>query len=228
MNDLNHVAIIMDGNGRWAESRNKPRVYGHYCGTKKILEIIIASIKNKIRNISFFAFSVENWQRPKKEVDYLLKLLVENLNVNSKAVKRFMELGVRIKIIGFRDNLSENICNIIDKVEKITENNSNINVNIFFNYSGVADINNAFKISMCDSSKKINIKEYLLTKDIPNVDLLIRTSGEQRISNFMLYEIAYSEIIFEKTLWPDYGKKIFTDNIKEYNNRNRKFGKICD
>lgn len=228
MNNLNHVAFIMDGNGRWAKLRNMPRTYGHYCGVKVIGNIIEESIKNEINNISFFAFSVENWNRPKNEINYLLKLLFLNIKINSNSFKKLMEQGVKLKIIGFRNNISKTICDAMDKVEELTKNNNVINVNIFFNYSGTFDIENAFKTMIDTNSISRNAKDYLLTKDLPNVDLLIRTSGENRISNFMLYEIAYAEIIFEKVLWPDYDIKIFSNNLKEYNNRNRKFGNVCD
>lgn len=226
MNNLNHIAFIMDGNGRWAKARNMPRTYGHSCGVKVIGNIIEKAIESKIENISFFAFSIENWSRPKKEINYLLKLLLSNINIDSNGIKKLIQQGVKLKIIGFRNNLSKIICNSIDKVEALTKNNDVINVNIFFNYSGIADIESAFKKMISRNCGSENIKDYLLTKDLPNVDLLIRTSGENRISNFMLYELAYSEIIFENTLWPDYNIKIFSNNLKEYNNRNRKFGKV--
>lgn len=219
-NNLNHIAFIMDGNGRWAKQINKPRTYGHKQGVKVIPEIIEACVIKKIAHVSFFAFSTENWNRPKAEVDFLMKLI--SINCNKDLINKINELDYKINWIGFEDNLSPNLIKKLNNVVEKTKNNKKITVNIFFNYSGTKDIENAFKIK----NDKNNIKENLLTKDLPPVDLLIRTGNEKRISNFCLYDLSYSEIIFESSYWPEYNKDLLEINLKEYNNRSRRFGKI--
>lgn len=227
-NSLNHVAFIMDGNGRWAKSQNKSRTYGHKKGVEVIQTVVRQATSLKIPFISFFAFSTENWNRPLYEVKFLLKLL--NGYLTKKTINTLIKDNIKVKWIGFEDNMSKNIVKKIRYIEKSTENMTGITVCIFFNYGGTQDIENAIKLMLKNENKKDinNIKNYLLTKDLPPIDLLIRTSGEKRISNFALYDIAYSEIIFEPTLWPAYTKEIFLDNINEYNNRNRRFGKVDD
>lgn len=223
---LSHIAFIMDGNGRWATKRKKERTFGHINGIKVIPEIVKTAIKNDIKYISFFAFSIENWNRPKNEVSFLFKLAFKYLS--KKYLKKLNDLKIKFKWIGFEENISKKMLNMIKFFEKETEQNDSICVNIFFNYSGKLDIENSIKIAIKDINKynDINVKDYLLTKDLPEIDLLIRTGGEERISNFTLYDLAYSEIIFEKTLWPDYSSDIFLDNIDNYYSRNRRFGEI--
>lgn len=225
---LNHVAFIMDGNGRWAKLRNKKRTYGHMKGAEIIKTVVQEAMNLKIPFISFFAFSTENWSRPTAEVNFLLKLL--NGYLTKKTINSLIENNVKVKWIGFEKNISKSLIKKIKNVEKSTENLTGITACIFFNYGGTQDIENALDLMTKNKGKKNikNIKKYLLTKDLPPIDLLIRTSGEKRISNFALYDLAYSEIIFEPTLWPDYTKKIFLSNINEYNNRNRRFGNLDD
>lgn len=224
MNNLSHVAFIMDGNGRWAKKKNKARIFGHEHGVKVIPDIVKYAQENKIPYLSFFAFSTENWNRSKQEVDFLLKLFSTFLT--KKNVKKLNELNIKVKWIGFKDKMPSKLLEKIEMFEKETSANTSIQVNLFFNYSGIKDIDEAIKKIDFNSDKNNGIKQYLLTKDLPPIDLLIRTSGEERISNFALYDLAYSEIIFEKTLWPDYTKEVFSNNINQYNNRNRRFGKI--
>lgn len=222
---LSHVAFIMDGNGRWATERNKKRTFGHFNGVKVIPNIIKTAIENDIEYISFFAFSIENWNRPKEEVNFLFKLALKYLS--KKNLEKIKKHGIRFKWIGLEENIPQKMINNIKFFEKETELNPKICVNIFFNYSGVKDINNAINIIIKNNINEVtNIKKYLLTKDLPEIDLLIRTGGEERISNFALYDLAYSEIIFEKTLWPNYTKDIFINNLKNYYERNRRFGEI--
>lgn len=223
-NQLLHVSFIMDGNGRWAKKQNKPRIFGHSKGMNVIPEIVECAIENRIKFISFFAFSTENWDRSKKEVDFLLNLFFKFFT--KKNLKKVNDKNIKLKWIGFIDKMPSKILKKISEFEQATRNNDGIQVNLFFNYSGTKDINKAIEFISKNNIKTDNIKEYLLTKDLPPIDLLIRTSGEERISNFTLYDLAYSEIIFEKTLWPDYSKYIFLENINEYNKRNRRFGKI--
>lgn len=224
MSFLSHVAIIMDGNGRWAKKQNKSRSFGHIAGVKVISEIISAANENKIKHLSLFAFSTENWNRPKEEIKTLIDLFFKNFSL--KNIKKLNQNNIKMRWIGLTDNLNLKILQSINKVEKETKNNNGLNVNIFFNYSGISDIENAFILAKKDNFKHTSIKNYMLTKDLPPVDLLIRTSGEKRISNFMLYDIAYAEIIFEDTLWPDYNKTLFSNNLEEYNRRTRRFGGI--
>ncbi|MDE5553248.1 MAG: di-trans,poly-cis-decaprenylcistransferase [Malacoplasma sp.] len=225
---LNHVAFIMDGNGRWAKQRNKQRTYGHMKGVKIIQTIVKEAIGLKIPFVSFFAFSTENWNRPIAEVNFLLKLL--NGYLTKKTINSLIKNNVRVRWIGFEENISKNLVKKIKNIEMATEKMTGINVCIFFNYGGIQDIENALKLMLKNNQQNDlkNIKQYLLTKDLPPIDLLIRTSGEKRISNFALYDLAYTEIIFEPTLWPDYTKNVFLNNINEYNNRNRRFGNLDD
>lgn len=216
-----HVALIMDGNGRWAKKQGKPRIYGHSKGIKVIPEIVQKAKELNIDYISFFAFSTENWNRETKEVQYLFNLFSNFLK--GKNLKKIIEMDIRVKWIGFEEKMPKNILDKIYLFEKETKKCNSIQVNLFFNYSGVKDIEEANKKSIVN---KKNIKSNLLTSNLPPIDLLIRTSGEKRISNFALYDLAYSEIIFENTLWPDYKKEIFENNIFEYSKRERRFGMI--
>lgn len=224
-NSLNHIAFIMDGNGRWAKKRNKKRIFGHAQGVKVIPEIIKECINQNIEFVSFFAFSVENWNRPKEEVSFLMSLITKY--ATKKIVNDLNKMNAKVNWIGFSENLDKKILDAIKYVVNNTKQNNGINVNIFFNYSGTKDLNNAIKlVSNKKESEDINIKNYLLTSKLPPIDLLVRTGGEYRISNFALYDLAYSEIIIENTMWPDYNKQLLKNNINEYNNRHRRFGKI--
>ncbi|MDE6429101.1 MAG: di-trans,poly-cis-decaprenylcistransferase [Malacoplasma sp.] len=223
---LNHIAFIMDGNGRWAKQQNKPRVFGHAEGVKNILPIIEYCIKKEISQVSFFAFSIENWNRSKSEVNFLMKLFSKYLT--KKTILKMEELGIVGKWIGFENNLDNKMIQKIKKIEEISNNflNKKIQAIIFFNYSGIQEIINAIEKALIENpNNKINPINFLLTSQLLPIDLLVRTSGEQRISNFCLYNLAYSEIIFEKTYWPDYDIKILEKNINEYYLRDRRFGK---
>lgn len=224
-NSLNHIAFIMDGNGRWAKKRNKKRIFGHAQGVKVIPEIIKECINQNIEFVSFFAFGVENWNRPKEEVSFLMSLITKY--ATKKIVNDLNKMNAKVNWIGFSENLDKKILDAIKYVVNNTKQNNGINVNIFFNYSGTKDLNNAIKlVSNKKECEDINIKNYLLTSKLPPIDLLVRTGGEYRISNFALYDLAYSEIIIENTMWPDYNKQLLKNNINEYNNRHRRFGKI--
>ena len=222
-NKINHIAFIMDGNGRWATSKNLTRTQGHLEGAKKISKIILACQKNNINEISFFAFSTENWNRPKSEVAFLIKLLKKYLN--KKNLKWFIENDVRINFKGIND---KNTKHIIKDIKEFCNNTKDhkTQVNICFNYGAQDEIIHAIK-SLIKSKKTINKsnfeKELLISTP---VDLLIRTSGEKRISNFLLWQIAYAEIIFEPCYWPDYNEDILERNLKDYYNRDRRFGTI--
>ncbi len=214
LNKKINVAIIMDGNGRWAKSHNKPRTFGHKKGLETLKHLIkdIINTKMQIDWLSVFAFSTENWQRPKAEVNFLLKLFENSLN--KELIGDLNKQNIKFVWTGFKNKLSKKLVDKILVAQKSTKNNSGLKLNIVFNYSGLKDINQ-FK-----TTKK------LISSNIPNIDLLIRTSGEKRISNFLLCQLAYSEFVFEKTLWPDYTINILKKNIIEYKKRNRRFGKI--
>lgn len=223
-NKLKHIAFIMDGNGRWAKQRNKPRIYGHAEGVKNILQIIEVCIEKEIDEVSFFAFSTENWNRSQTEINFLLKLLLKYLT--NKTLDKMKELNIKGRWIGYETNLSPKLISKLKFIEnESSKYDSKITVNLFFNYSGKQEILDAISKAKNNSTEFIIPEDYLITKDILPIDLLVRTSGEKRISNFCLYKLAYSEIIFEKTYWPDYDPKKLIENIDEYYQRERRFGK---
>ena len=224
MNSLNHVAIIMDGNGRWGESRNKSRNFGHKEGLKNVEKIIFHCIKKNIKYLTLFAFSTENWKRPKNEIEYLFKLL-ENFLKNQ--IQDIQKNKIRLKVIGDK-KFSLKLNKLISKSEKITSKNKTIQVNLALNYGSKSEIVNSIKQL---NKKKLpvnesNISNYLYTKFIPDPDILIRTGNTKRLSNFLLWQIAYTEIFFVKKLWPDFNEKDFDKIIKNYKNLKRNFGSI--
>jgi len=218
-----HVAIIMDGNGRWAKKRGLPRNYGHQKGAENLLKIVRIANKMQIKYLTVFAFSTENWKRPQEEVKYLMDLPFQFLE---KTKKEFTDDNIRVKVIGTKDNLSEDLIKKIEEVESSTNHNTALTLIIAFNYGGKEEIIHAIKKIKNDNIDitEENFHNYLYTKDIPDVDLLIRTSGEYRISNFLLWQTAYSELYFTDVLWPDFDKKCFEEAINEYNKRERRFG----
>jgi undecaprenyl diphosphate synthase len=219
---LSHVAIIMDGNGRWARQKHKPRTYGHKVGAENIQNILEESIKQKIKFLTLFAFSCENWNRPKNEVEFILNLV--NKRMNDELLTYLNKNDICLRWIGFKDRIKKSIVNKIQKLERKTQNNKAITLVIAFNYGGQQDILQAAKSITRNNSQEFS--DHLLTSDIPFVDLLIRTGGEKRLSNFLLWQSAYAEIIFEPTYWPAYDKKHFINNILEYYGRHRRFGKL--
>lgn len=225
-----HIAIIMDGNGTWAKKRGLPRNLGHRKGTQTLINIVKYCQQIGIEYLTVFAFSTENWSRPKEEVDYLMKLPDLFLETYRKTMR---DNGVRFRVIGRKDNLDENLLKKIADVEEETKENSSIHFTLAFNYGGKDEILSATKkiaIDLKEAKIKMdNLNEnlfyqYLYTKDLPLVDLLIRTSNQIRISNFMLWQIAYSELYFTDTLWPDFKRKDLNKAIDEYQNRSRRFG----
>jgi len=227
-----HIAIIMDGNGRWAEKRGMPRTMGHREGSNNIRRIVNYCSSLGIKYLTVYAFSTENWNRPKSEVDTLMSLLEEYLK---KADKELKDKNVRIRIIGSMDRLSPSIRNEIKRVIKSTEKNTGLNFIIAFNYGGRDEILHAAqsvakdvrdgKISV-ESIDKDTFEKYLYTEGIPDPDLLIRTSGELRISNFLLWQLAYTEMWFTDVLWPDFREKHIDEAIESYQNRNRRYGGV--
>ena len=226
----NHIAIIMDGNGRWAKQRNKNRIYGHNQAKKSVKECVEYCVEHKIKFLSLFTFSTENWNRPKLEVKALMKLL--NIVIKDE-INHLIEQNIKIKVIGDISKIPKkteiNLKKAIDK----TKNNSGLTLILAINYSGKWDILNAIKKILIDKNQidlKIfndNIFEnYLTTANIPEPELIIRTSGEHRISNFYLWQAAYSELFFTDILWPDFNKKELNNAIFEFQNRDRRFGSL--
>ena len=224
MNPLNHVAIIMDGNGRWGLKYKNSRNAGHKAGLTVVENIIKESIKHKIKYLTLFAFSTENWKRPKKEVNYLFKLL-ENFLI--KRVDDFNKRNIKLKIIGAK-KFSKTLNKLLNTAEKKTSNNKKLQLNLALNYGSRSELINSFKL-IVKNKKKINernIENFLYTKNIPNPDLLIRTGNRQRLSNFLLWQISYSEIIFIKKLWPTFNKIDYRKIINNYKKIKRNFGGI--
>ena len=227
MNQINHVAIIMDGNGRWALKRNKSRNYGHQEGLKNISSLIDFAKKNKIKFLTLFVFSLDNWKRSKKEVDFLFGLLEKFLDKN---INELVKKKIKIKSIGERKKISKKLFNKIKKVEKLSSINYDITVNLAFNYSSKIEIIESFKKSI-KQKKRISvdfIKNNLYTKNIPDPELLIRTGGQNRLSDFMLWQMSYTELFFLKKLWPDFNANDFKKILNEYRKIKRNFGSIND
>ena len=224
MNPLNHVAIIMDGNGRWGLKNRNSRNAGHRAGLNTVEKIIKETIKQKIRFLTLYAFSTENWKRPKKEVNYLFNLL-ENFLINR--IDELHKQNIRLKIIGIK-SFSKRLNKLLNTSEKKTSKNNKLQINLALNYGSKFELLNAFK-NLIKSKAKIsekNLNKYLQTKDIPDPDLLIRTGNTKRLSNFLLWQLAYSEIFFEKKLWPDFNEKDYTKIIKNFRSIKRNFGNI--
>jgi len=224
MNPLNHVAIIMDGNGRWGLKHKNSRNAGHKAGLDTVESIIKQSIKNKIKYLTLFAFSTENWKRPKKEINYLFNLL-ENFLINK--INDFHKQNIKLKIIGSK-NFSKKLNLLLNLAEKKTSKNSKIQINLALNYGAKLELISAIKKLQKNKDKinEKNIEKFLYTKNIPDPDLMIRTGNTKRLSNFLLWQLAYSEIFFEKKMWPDFNDKDYLKIIKEYKNLKRNFGKI--
>jgi len=227
-----HIAIIMDGNGRWAKKRKLPRTAGHRQGIKRIKEIVRAAQKIGIKALTIFAFSTENWNRPKSEIKFLFSYLDDFLDSYKKEL---IKNGIRLKVIGRRDRIDRRIVKKIENLEKITLKNNKFFFNVALDYGGRWDIVNSTKNIVSDY-KKGKITEESINEDIfssylqlfgmPNPDLLVRTSGEQRISNFLLWDLAYSEVYFTPVFWPDFDEGNLNKAVEVYNKRERRFGKI--
>ena len=225
MNKLNHVAIIMDGNGRWGLKKGKSRNFGHLKGLSSVEQVIKTAVNIDIKYLTLFTFSTENWNRPKSEVNFLFDLIRKSLKKN---LKRIIEQGIKVNIIGKKSGLPNDIIKTIKNIEKKTINNKKINLNLALNYGSKEEILNASKRLMKEN-KKINIKNFtekLYTKGIPDPEILIRTGGEKRLSNFLLWQIAYTEIFFINKMWPDFNGKDFENVVNKFYKIKRNFGKI--
>ncbi len=224
MNPLAHVAIIMDGNGRWGLKHKNSRNAGHKAGLNTVEKIIKESIKNKIQFLTLYAFSTENWKRPKKEINYLFTLL-ENFLINR--IEELHKQNIKLKILGVK-NFSRKLNKLLNLAEKKTSKNKKLQINLALNYGSKFELINALKILKKNKEKinEKNLSKFLFTKNIPDPDLLIRTGNTKRLSNFLLWQIAYSEIFFEKKLWPDFKEKDYNRIIKNFKKIKRNFGKI--
>ena len=226
MNKLNHVAIIMDGNGRWGLKKNKSRNFGHLKGLKSVEKVIEASIRNKIPYLTLYTFSTENWKRPKNEVNFLFDLIRKSLKNN---LKKIIKQRIKINIIGKRKGLPKDIISIINSSEKKTLKNNKLTLNIALNYGSKEEITSACNkllkrkkgiVSMSD------LENNLYTTSIPDPEILIRTGGERRLSNFLLWQSAYSEIYFVKKMWPDFNQHDFNKIIQQFITIKRNFGNV--
>ncbi|MFD1161780.1 isoprenyl transferase [Hwangdonia seohaensis] len=229
-----HVAIIMDGNGRWAKQKGMLRAFGHENGTKAVRETVEASAELGIENLTLYAFSTENWNRPKLEVQTLMKLLVSSLK---KEIKTLQDNNIKLSAIGNLNTLPKKVYKELHEVINSTKSNNRMTLTLALSYGSREEILNTVKeISIkvknnIISPEKIDesiINKHLYTQNLPDVDLLIRTSGEQRISNFLLWQIAYAELYFTDVLWPDFKKKHLYEAIIEYQKRERRFGKTSE
>ena len=224
MNPLNHVAIIMDGNGRWGLKHKNTRNEGHRAGLDTVEKIINESIKQKIKYLTLYVFSTENWNRPRKEIKYLFNLL-ENFLLNK--IEALHKQNIKLNIIGVK-NFSKKLNKLLTSSEKKTSKNTTLQINLALNYGSKLEIIDAIK-KLCKNKKRItesNLSKHLQTKNIPDPEILIRTGNTKRLSNFLLWQIAYAEIFFEKKLWPDFNEKDYVRIIKKFKNIKRNFGNI--
>ena len=226
MNKLNHVAIIMDGNGRWGLKKKGSRNYGHLQGIKTVEAVIKYSLIQKIPHLTLYTFSTENWKRPDSEISFLFDLITKTLK---KKIKKIIKQGIKVKIIGQKRGLPKDIIEIVKLIEKKTLNNKKITLNLALNYGSKEEIINACKSLVLKKGKKINTSNFekeLYTKNIPDSEILIRTGGTKRLSNFLLWQLAYTEIFFVDKLWPDFNEYDFNRIILKFNKLKRNFGKI--
>jgi undecaprenyl diphosphate synthase len=225
---INHVALIMDGNGRWAGQRGLPRIEGHREGIKRVNDIIETSIEQGLRAVTFYTFSMENWQRPKREVNALMKFLSTYLK---SEMKRLIKRNVIFRAIGDIERLPKGVQKMLKDFESLSRDNTGLMLTSALSYSGRDEIVMVVKRMLENDVRPEDLDErlfesYLYTAGIPNPDLIIRTSGEMRLSNFLLWQSAYAELYFTETLWPDFGKDEFISAIKEFHGRDRRFGAL--
>ena len=226
MNSLDHVAIIMDGNGRWGLKKRKSRNYGHLKGIKAVETVIKSSLIKKIQYLTLYTFSTENWRRPDKEVNFLFDLIRKSLK---KKIKKIINQGIRVNIIGERKRLPKDIIKIVKLIENKTKKNKKITLNLALNYGSKQEIVDACRNLISKKQKKINVSNFekeLYTRDIPDPEILIRTGGTKRLSNFLLWQLAYTEIFFVDKLWPDFNENDFNNIIKKFFGIKRNFGRV--
>jgi undecaprenyl diphosphate synthase len=227
-----HVAIIMDGNGRWARERLMPRPYGHRSGMKAVRDVVEGAVESGLEVLSLFAFSQENWQRPPVEITALMSLLEEYI---AREADELRDRGVRVRILGDLDRLTPAAASAVNRVVAETEHNDRLRLNLFISYGGRAELVRAAQLLARDAQAgrlvpdeitEADFQRRLYTADCPDPDLLIRTSGEQRISNFLLWQMAYTELFISPVLWPDFGRRELYEAILDYLNRERRFGRV--
>ena len=224
MNPIKHVAIIMDGNGRWGTKKKKSRNFGHKQGLKTVEKIIKESVRKKIRYLTLYAFSTENWKRPKNEINYLFSLLY---NFLTNKINELDKEKIRLFVIG-KKKFSNNLNNLLKYSEKLTSKNKKLQINLALNYGSKSEIINAIN-NLRNKNLTINTKnisKHLYTKNIPDPDILIRTGNRKRLSNFLLWQLAYSEIYFEDKLWPDFNEKDYNRILNKFKKTKRNFGKV--
>tara|TARA_B100002052_G_scaffold196286_1_gene179048 strand:- start:1735 stop:2412 length:678 start_codon:yes stop_codon:yes gene_type:complete len=225
MNPINHVAIIMDGNGRWGIKHKKSRNLGHRAGLNTVERIIKSTIKNKVKYLTLYAFSTENWKRPQNEIKFLFKLLDSFID---QKINEFNKNNIKLKIIGNINVFNKKLKNKLLKSEKLTKNNRRLQVNLALNYGSKSELIDAFK-KINKNKLNINVKNIeknLYTSNIPDPDILIRTGSTNRLSNFLLWQLAYSEIFFEKKLWPDFKESDYNKILKKFRKTKRNYGNI--
>jgi len=226
MNELNHVAIIMDGNGRWGLKKRGSRNYGHLRGINTVETVIKSSLSQKIPYLTLYTFSTENWKRPDNEINFLFDLVRKHIKKN---LKKIIKQGIKINVIGKRKNLPLDIIKSLKLIETKTKKNNAITINLALNYGSKEEIVDACRKFVFENNKKVDIKNFqkkLYTKNIPDPDILIRTGGTRRLSNFLLWQLAYAEIFFIDKLWPDFSERDFNKVINTFYNIKRNFGKI--
>ena len=222
MNKLQHIAFIMDGNGRWGKKKNKGRNYGHLKGLETVKKVVKSSIQFRIPIITFYVFSSENWRRPKAEINFLFKLIDQYF---SKEINNVVKQGIKLNILGELNKLPQNVRKNLKKCTQLTKKNKKITVNLAINYGSKKEILYAFK----KIKKRLTLKIFeknLYTKNIPNPEILVRTGGHQRLSNFMLWQLAYAELFFINKLWPDFNSKDYFNIIQKYHKIRRNFGSL--
>ena len=222
MNKINHIAFIMDGNGRWGKKKNRGRNYGHLKGLETVKEVVKNSIKLNIPIITFFVFSTENWKRPKKEINFLFDLVNKYFSLE---IKNVINGGIKLNVLGELRKLPKSLKHTLKKSTSLTRNNKKIIVNLAINYGSRNEIINTLK-KIKNKITLSNFEKNLYLKNIPNPDILIRTGGHRRLSNFMLWQLAYTELYFINKLWPDFKRDDLAKVIKKYKNTKRNFGSI--
>ncbi len=221
---IQHIAFIMDGNGRWAKKQGKPRIYGHYHGANKIEEVVQWCYNRGVKYTTFYAFSTENWKRPQEEVNFILGMLTDRI---SEFYDRMNKNGVRLRFIGRIHELPEKVYRICIEYEEKTKNNDGIQVLLAFNYGGRTEIVDAVNKIIKEGKTEISFEDfrnYLYAPDVPDPELVVRTSGEMRISNFLLWQIAYSELYFSELFWPEFTEEELQRAIDSFTRRERRFG----
>jgi len=226
MNQLNHVAIIMDGNGRWGLKKKRSRNYGHLKGLKAVENVIKSSINKQIPYLTLYTFSTENWKRPEKEINFLFDLIRKYIKKN---LNKIIKQGIKVNVIGVEKKLPSDIIKNIKIIKKKTLNNKKITINLALNYGSKEEIISACKKFLLTKNKKLdvnNFQDMLYTKNIPDPDILIRTGGTRRLSNFLLWQLAYSELFFVDKMWPEFNDTDYSNIIKKFKQTKRNFGSL--